>query len=274
MPVFKRTGLIANAKVTLVKTRSLFRRTEPPKLVTAPEAVSHVKSNDRIYMHGCAAFPLTLAEALAQRHNDLTGVEVNHLHVEYENPLSRVAAAANNNGSEKPFHVANYFIGAKERKYVAEGVSDLIPCFLSDLPGLMRLGYRKPRISMIQVSPPDRHGFCSLGIEVCTAYAACETSDIIIAQINKHVPRTSGQSFIHYNCLDYVVETNKPLPSAPVSTNDKSSSDSVEELIGKNVANLVTDGSCLQVGIGAIPNAVLACLGNHKNLGLHTGKRD
>lgn len=211
-------------------------------------------------MHGCAAFPLTLAKALSERHGELEGVEINHLHTEPVNPLSQISAQLQKqqtpgspNSRSPPFRVVNYFVGPHERKFVADGVSDLVPCFLSDLPNLMRLGYRKPDIAMVQVSPPDRHGFCSLGIEVCTAYAACETSPIIIAQINRNMPRTHGQSFIHYNCLDYVVEEHVPLPSLPVPSLSNhqhdgtgAGADDVNRRIGKIVADLVPDGACLQ----------------------------
>jgi 4-hydroxybutyrate CoA-transferase len=159
-------------------------------------------------MHGVAAYPIALAEALAKRHKQLRNVEINHLHIEYDrNPFSDPEI------KRESFLVNNYFVGKEQRKNVNEGRSDMIPCFLSDLPGLMRDGYRRPDVAIVQVSPPDRHGFCSLGVEVCTAYAACETARLVIAQINKNVPRTHGQGFVHFNSFDYVVELDKELPS-------------------------------------------------------------
>lgn len=142
--------------------RSLFtKKAHPPRELNAEEAVKIVKSGDRIYMHGVASFPFTLAEALSKR-TDLENVEINHLHIERDNPCT----------GKPGFFIDNYFIGPNQRKAVASGQSTLIPCFLSELPKLMRMGIRTPDIAFLNVSVPDKHGFCSLGLEICTAYVS------------------------------------------------------------------------------------------------------
>jgi acyl-CoA hydrolase len=205
-------------------------------------------------MHGVAAFPSVLASALNDRKASLSNIEINHLHIESANPCSG-----------KPFFIDNYFIGKNQRKQVEEGRSSLIPCFLSELPKLMRSGTRKPRVAFLNLSEPDKHGFCSLGVESCTAYAAAETCDVIVAQINPNVPRTHGQTFVHYNSIDLVVSVNQPLPEYKTNVTGP-----IETAIGNHIANLIPNNSTLQMGIGSIPNAVLSCLTNHQNLGIHT----
>ncbi|KAJ3272924.1 hypothetical protein HDV01_005121 [Terramyces sp. JEL0728] len=229
----------------------------PPPLLNADDAVKLVNSGDRIYMHGVASFPTVLASALAKR-RELRNVEIDHLHIIPENPCSTTEL-------KDSFFVSNYFIGPNQRKQVAEGISSLIPCFLSDLPKLMRNGVRSTDVAFLNVSTPDKHGFCSLGLEVCTALAAVETAKLVIAQINPNVPRTHGQSFVHINSFDAIVDVNEPIPEiAPAKASP------VELAIGKHLAELIPDGATLQMGIGGIPNAVLECLKNHKNLGIHT----
>jgi acyl-CoA hydrolase len=228
-------------------------------LLSPEEAVGLIKSKDRIYMHGVAAFPNILAQALAKR-TDVESLEINHLHVETkgEHPFSKPEF-------RDRFSVANYFIGKNQRKAVQEGYSTLIPCFLSELPKLMRSGIRRPDVALLNVSPPDKHGYCSLGVEVCTAYAAAETAKLVIAQINPKMPRTHGQSFVHMNSFDVIVDGDEELPALLVGKPGD-----VEQRIGHHLAALIPDGATLQMGIGGIPNAVLECLTNHKNLGIHT----
>ena len=235
--------------------RTLFTKSNRKPWFTSPkEAVGLIKSKNRVYVHGVGMFPKVLMQALAER-SDLEQVELNHLHIEDTNPCTGL----------KPFHTVNYFIGSNQRKAVAHGQATQLPCFLSEFPRLMRQGIRTPDVALIQVSPPDQHGFCSLGLEVCTAYAAVETSKIVIAQMNPQVPRTHGSSHIHISCLDAIVQVDEPLPtvkSAPLSK--------AELAIGKHLSELIPDGATLQMGIGGIPNAVLESLKNHKNLGVHT----
>lgn len=168
----------------------------PPKVVTAEEAVSVIQSNTRVYVHGVAAVPRTLLSALSKRSHELRNVELCHIHLEAENPCSNFPES---------FFTNNFFVGANQRQHVAQGHSSYIPVFLSEVPKLMRKDIVRPNVALINVSPPDKHGFVSLGIETCASLPACETCDIIIAQINPHMPRTHGRSSIHINAIDYVV---------------------------------------------------------------------
>ncbi|KAJ3266870.1 hypothetical protein HDU77_009330 [Chytriomyces hyalinus] len=239
-------------------SRGFLTRNGPPKLVSPDEAVQVIKSNDRVFVHGVAATPVTLLTALEKRAHELKNVEFVHLHLEKPNPCS----------SEKyreSFFSNNLFIGANQRKNVAAGISSYVPVFLHEMPALMRKGFLRPDVALINVSPPDRHGFVSLGVEVATALPAVETATTVIAQINPNMPRTHGYSFVHMDSIDYICHVNDALPEVKAGPpND------VETRIGANIAELVSDGATLQMGIGAIPNAVLAGLKDHKNLGIHT----
>jgi acyl-CoA hydrolase len=230
------------------------------KYVSAKEAVSVIKSGDRVHLSGVAVTPLKLVDAMCQRGRagELRNVTVQHIHiegpVEYANPEF-----------EGIFNAAQFFVGANMRKQTQAGYADYIPVFLSETQKLIREGYLKVNVAMIMVSPPDKHGFVSLGTSVDSTRAAVECADTVIAQVNPNVPRTWGDAMIPVSMIDYFVEDNSPLYAvnqAPLTETEK--------LIGKNVADLVEDGACLQMGIGGIPNAVLAQLGNHKDLGVHT----
>ncbi|KAJ1558718.1 hypothetical protein HK096_006539 [Nowakowskiella sp. JEL0078] len=199
-----------------------------------------------------------MSMALSKRHKELSGVELCHLHLEKENPCSKPEYS-------KSFFTNNFFIGANQRKAVAEGYASYIPVFLHEIPRLLRQGYLTPDIAFLNVSPPDKHGYCSLGTEICGSYPAAQTAKIIIAQINPSMPRTHGTSSIHWDCIDYAVHVDDPLPQVKPGEPTE-----VEQRIGKIIAGLVSDGACLQMGIGNIPNAVLAELKNHKDLGIHT----
>ena len=181
-----------------------------------------------------------------------------HLHLEKPNPCEDPKVASS-------FYGNHLFIGANSRKNVASGFGSYVPVFLHDAPSLVRNGPLRPDYALLNVSPPDKHGFCSLGVEVSLALPAAQASKVLIAQINKNMPRTHGYSFIHYSAFDYVIEADEPLPTfnpKPLST--------VEKAIGKHIASMVKDGATLQMGIGAIPDAVLGELKGHKNLGVHT----
>ncbi|KAI9197071.1 acetyl-CoA hydrolase/transferase family protein [Polychytrium aggregatum] len=230
----------------------------PKVCATADEAVRAVKSGDRVFVHGVAATPIPLLTALAKRHDELRQVEFCHLHLDRPNPCATEEYA-------KSFVTNNFFIGANQRKLVDRGFSSYIPTFLSEIPSLMRRGLVTPDVAFLNVSPPDKHGMCSLGVEVATALPATQTAKILIAQINPSMPRTHGYSFVHYSNLDYVFHVDEPLPCHVSSEPSE-----VEAKIGKIIAGLVSDGATLQMGIGAIPDAVLASLSNHKDLGIHT----
>ncbi|MFN8299894.1 MAG: acetyl-CoA hydrolase/transferase C-terminal domain-containing protein [Chitinophagales bacterium] len=226
--------------------------------VTAEEAVSIIRSNERVFIQGGCAAPQRLINALTARHTELKNVEISHLHTEGTAPYALPEMA-------EAFHVNAFFIGANVRPYVNETNVQYIPMFLSEIPLLIRRGKFKIDAALIQVSPPDAQGFCSLGISVDIARAACEVATHIIALVNPNMPRTHGDGFIHFSKITKAVYTEDPIHEmhSPVLGE-------TELAIGRNVATLVEDGATLQLGIGAIPDATLKCLGNHKNLGVHT----
>ncbi|MEC4115913.1 acetyl-CoA hydrolase/transferase C-terminal domain-containing protein [Myroides phaeus] len=228
------------------------------KYVSASEAAKVVKSGDRIYVHAAAATPNVLTKAISDRADELRGVEFCHIHTEGAAPYADPALADS-------FHVNSFFIGKNVRHTIAAGNGSYTPVFLSEVPNLFRKGAVTLDVVLIQVSPPDEHGFCSLGVSVEATVAAMEFAKVVIAQINSFMPRTFGDSVLHISKIDMAVEHNCPLyASKPTVITD------TEAKIGGFVAELIEDESTLQMGIGNIPNAVLAQLTNHKDLGLHT----
>ena len=228
------------------------------KYVTAHEAVKVVKSGDRVYLQAAAAAPTILANALTERASELRNVEICHLHTEgearYANPELR-----------ESFHVNSFFIGANVRHTLRAGNGSYTPVFLSELPHLFRKNVLPLDVAFIHVSPPDRHGYCSLGVSVEASVAAVENAKIVIAQVNPQMPRTFGDGILHVSEIDYLVEVNVPIYAHEVSTFTME-----EEKIGTYVASLIENKSTLQMGIGSIPNAALSKLTHHKDLGLHT----
>ena len=228
------------------------------KAVTAEEAVKVIKNNDRIYIQAAAAAPQILINAMTDRHEELRNVEVCHLHIEgetpYANPLLRDS-----------FHVNSFFIGKNVRHTIKAGNGSYTPVFLSEVPNLFKRNIVPLDVVFIQVSPPDKHGYCSLGVTVAATLAAIDSAKTVIAQINPQMPRTHGDGIIHISELDIFVEHD-----SPIHTHFLPKLDEIEIKIGKNVAGLIDDGATLQMGIGSIPNAVLTQLTHHKNLGLHT----
>jgi len=228
------------------------------KYVTAVEAVKVVKSNDRVYVQAAAATPTVLTKALAGRASELRNVEVCHLHTEGPAPYANPELADS-------FHVNSFFIGANVRHTLTAGNGSYTPVFLSELPHLFRKKVLLIDVAFIHVSPPDKHGYCSLGVSVEATVAAIENAKIVIAQVNPQMPRTFGDGILHVDEIDYLVEVNEPIfGHAPTPFSKE------EEKIGEYVASLIEDRSTLQMGIGSIPNAALSKLKNHKDLGLHT----
>lgn len=230
------------------------------KTVTAEEAVKVIKSGDRIHLSSVAVTPHALIRAMVERgrNKEFENVRIQHIHTEGPAPYAEAEF-------EGIFQLESFFVGANVRKATQTGYADYIPVFLSETQKLIRQGYLKVNVAMVQVSPPDKHGFVSLGTSVDATLAAIETADVVIAQVNKFVPRAWGDAMISIKEIDYFVEHDEQLyihNNAPLSE--------IERAIGRNVAALVEDGACLQMGIGGIPNAVLAELGNHKDLGVHT----
>lgn len=225
---------------------------------SAEEALSCIRSGDRLWCHSMAATPYTLLNALAVHVKYLTGVELLQLHLEQAEAVCV---------PELEGHLRHrcYFVSKSTRQLVNQGKADYVPMFLSEIPKLFRRGEQVIDVALIQVSPPDRHGNCSLGVSVEATLAACRVAKTVIAQINPQMPRTHGDSVIPLKAIDYAVEISSPLPS-----HEPQPIDSIYQQIGLHVAELVRDGDCLQMGIGAIPDAVLACLEGHQNLGIHT----
>lgn len=228
------------------------------QIVSAPEAVSHIKSHQRLFIHTAAAAPQQLIHALTHRAAELENVEIVQLHTEGDAPYAQEKYS-------RSFHTNALFVGPNVRRAVAHGEADYIPIFLSEVPYLFIKKILPLDVALIQVSQPDKHGFCSLGISVDASISAVQSAPLVIAQINPHMPRTHGDGLIHIREIDYAIEVDDPLP-----THEPSTLGDIELAIGHHCAALIEDGATLQMGIGAIPDAVLAALTNHQDLGVHT----
>jgi acyl-CoA hydrolase len=225
---------------------------------TAEQALSVIQSGHRVFVQGSAQTPLFLLRELGKRAADLRGVELTFITVQGDIELDKPEY-------QDSFHINCMFVSESVRKAVNEGRADFIPVFLSDIPDLFRKQMHID-VALVQVSPPDEHGYCSLGVSVDIARSAVNTATHIIAQVNPRVPRTHGDSLIHTKRFTSLVFHEENLPEV-----DYGSKVGPEELtIGKRIAEMIDDGSTLQMGIGTIPDAVLKSLGNHKNLGVHT----
>ncbi|MEO0249646.1 MAG: acetyl-CoA hydrolase/transferase C-terminal domain-containing protein [candidate division WOR-3 bacterium] len=222
------------------------------------EAVSLIRSGNRIFVSGNAAAPYVLLEALAARSNELDRVEVMHVLLIGDDPLSRP-------GMEGHFRHNSLFVGSGDRAAVNEGRADYIPIHLHEIPGLFASNLLPLDAALIQTSPPDEHGFMSLGVECLATMAAVRSASVVLAQVNDWMPRTLGDCFVHISKVTRLVEVSVPLPEL-----EKRGFTDVEKRIGEYVADLVEDGSTLQLGIGGIPDAVLASLGGKRDLGVHT----
>ncbi len=228
------------------------------RFVTASQAIATIQSGARVFVHGGAATPEVLLDALALRASELHDVETVHLHLE-----GRAAHLA-------PEHAAAFrpnalFCGANVRDAVAERRADYMPIFLSEIPLLFRRRILPLDVALLHVSPPDAHGYVSLGTSVDCAVAAAETASVLVAQVNPRMPRSLGDGAIHVSRFQALVGVDTPLPEhAPAAAGP------VEEAIGRLVAERVEDGATLQVGIGTIPDAVLRALSSHRGLGVHT----
>lgn len=224
----------------------------------AAAAVALIQSGHRVFVHGGAATPQVLLRALAARGAELRHVELVHLHTEGEHPCAAPSLA-------QSFHINALFLGANVRPAVERGDADYIPAFLSEMPGLFRHRVLPLDVALVHVSPPDRHGYCSLGVSVDIARAAVDSAALVIAQVNPRMPRTHGDGLVHHSRFAAAVAVEEALPERVADA-----SSAVETAIGRHVAGLVEDGATLQMGIGSIPDAVLAALGNHRDLGVHT----
>lgn len=227
--------------------------------VTAEEAVQIVKPGDRVFLHGSAATPVYLIKALQRRHKELRDVELVSIttmgDVRFDEPQFK-----------KSFFFNSLFVSANTRAIANCDGGDYVPVFLSEIPQLFRRKILPIDVAIVQVSPPDKHGFCSLGTSVDIARAAVDEAKYVIAQVNPRMPRTHGDGFIDIKKINKLVWHESELPELDYS----SKSNDVTVTIGRNVAALVEDGATLQMGIGAIPDQVLKNLTHHKNLGIHT----
>ena len=234
------------------------------KLRSAEEAVRIIQSNQRVYVHPGCAMPEVLVDALCSRYKELRDVEIIHLltvgRTKYSLPEM-----------ESHFRHNALFIGKNVRHAVNEGRADVTFVFLSEIPSLFYRNILPVDVALIHVSPPDKHGFCSFGVGVECTKAAAEVAKVIIAQVNPHMPRTLGDSFIHVSKIRYFVETDVPIKELPQVDKDTTPEEvEVFQKIGQNIADLIEDGSTLQLGIGSIPDSVLQCLYDKKHLGIHT----
>jgi len=228
------------------------------KIVAPQQAMQCIQSNMRVYIHPGCAEPEALVEALMARGPFVSGVEIVHLltvgRADYIAPQM-----------EGHFRHNAMFIGGNVRQAVNEGRADYTPVFLSQIEDLFETGQMPIDVALIQVSPPDAHGFCSFGVGVDTTLTAARRAKFVVAQVNEQMPRTYGDSFIHVSDINAIVEASRPLCELkPIAITD------VHHAIGKHVASLIDDGATLQLGIGGIPDAVLLELANHKDLGIHT----
>jgi 4-hydroxybutyrate CoA-transferase len=228
------------------------------KYVDAHDALSIVNSGERVFIQGGCGTPVELVNALTQRHSELKEVEIVHLHTEGAAPYAQPEY-------ENSFIINCFFVGANVRPYINNSNVQYIPIFLSEVPRLFRQGAMPLDVVLIQVSPPDGHGFCSLGISVDVTKAACEKAKKIIALVNPNMPRSHGDGQIHYTAFAKAVYSEVPICEHPTDVLTD-----IDNAIGKHIAEIVDDGATLQLGIGGIPNAVLNFLGSHKNLGIHT----
>lgn len=224
----------------------------------AEEALSVVQSGHRVFVQGSAQTPLYLLRELAKKAPELRDVELTFITVQGDIELDKPQYADS-------FNINCMFVSESVRKAVNEGRADFVPVFLSDIPDLFRKQMHID-VALVQVSPPDKHGYCSLGVSVDVARSAVNTATHIIAQVNPRVPRTHGDSLVHTRRFSAMVYHEEELPEVDYGTKVRED----ELKIGKLIAGLIEDGSTLQMGIGTIPDAVLRSLHNHKNLGVHT----
>lgn len=229
----------------------------PRVAATADEAVSILRSGMRLFVHGAAATPTPLLEALVRR-DDLHDIELYHLHTQGPAPFVDPE-------HRHRFFSVSLFTGAPVRRAIEDGAADFVPVFLSDIPSLFTTGRIPLDVALLQLSPPDAHGFCSLGTSVDAALAASLSATHLVAEINHRMPRTLGNTLVPYARLAACIHTDRPLHEHVTESPGE-----VESAIGAQVAALVEDGATLQMGIGAIPDAVLRRLGDKHDLGIHT----
>ena len=225
--------------------------------VSPADAVACVKSGMRVFLHGAAATPTPLIDALAAR-RDLEDVKLYHIHTAGPAKFAEPEQKGR-------FFSTSLFTGQPLRAAIDEGRADFMPIFLSDIPTLFTTQKVPLDVAILQLSPPDRHGYCTLGTSVDTALAASRSAQVVIAEINEQMPRTHGNTIVPLSRIHAFIHTNRP-----IYTHDPQPPSPIEDGIGETVASLVPDGACLQMGIGAIPDAALRRLFDKHDLGIHT----
>jgi len=228
------------------------------KLVSSDEAVRRIASGDHVYYGGNAAMPQELTRALARRRAELKDVRLSHVLLVGTDPLCSPEMAEH-------FRHNSLFVGSADREAVNDGRADYTPIFLYQIPRLFRDGIVRVDVAMVQVSPPDEHGFMSLGVEVLASKTACQLAKTVIVQVNEEMPRILGDSFIHVSRADAIVECTEPLILRRVKP-----ATTVEKAIAKNVLDLIEPGATLQMGIGGIPDSIYEAIEGPMDLGIHT----
>jgi len=228
------------------------------KLKSAEEAVSLVRSGDRVYYGGNAAIPWALVRALAARKDELESVQLNHVLLVGDDPLSAPEMVGH-------FRHNSLFVGPADRAAVNDGRADYVPIFLHQIPRLFSEGIVPLDVAMVMVSPPDEHGFMSLGVEVLASMAACRTAKKVIVQVNEQMPRVLGDCFLHVSRVDAIVEHTEALPVREVKP-----ATGVERAIASHILALIEPGCTLQMGIGGIPDSIFEALDGRLDLGIHT----
>ena len=239
-------------------THELRQRSYDEKKTSLGEALSLIKTGDHIFIGSACGEPQFLVNGLVEKASHLADNEILHVHT------LGVAPYAKPIYSDR-FRLNAFFVGVNTRSAVAEGRADYTPMFLSELPKLIAKGMIPIDVALIQVTPPDEHGFCSLGVSVEITKTASGKAKLVIAQVNREMPRVLGDSFVHVNDIDVIVERDEPILETPHSEQDI-----ISGRIAKHVTDLVEDESTLQIGIGSVPDSVLDSLGDKKNLGIHT----
>lgn len=229
------------------------------KYISGEEAVKVIKSGDKVFVHGGAATPHFLLRKMVERADELRNVELISISTQGEALFAEKRYKEN-------FRINSLFVSQNIREAVNDGRGDYIPVFLSEIPNLFRKGILPIDVALVQVSPPDKHGYCSLGVSVDVASTAIKTAKYTIAQVNNRMPRVLGDGMVKIDTFDAVVYADQELPEV-CSTQGITD---ISRRIGANCASIIEDGATIQTGIGAIPDAVLASLTNHKELGLHT----
>ncbi len=227
--------------------------------ISAEEAVKRIQSGNRVFLHGSAATPVTLINAMQQRHTELKNIELVSI-------TNLGEADFNKPEYQESFFFNSLFVSSNTRAVANSAHGDYVPIFLSEIPQLFRKAILPIDVAMVQLSPPDSHGYCSLGTSVDVARSAVDTAKTVIAQVNPNMPRTHGDGFLHISKINAMVWDESPLPEVDYS---QRVTEPVEK-IGRYVASIIDDGACLQMGIGVIPDQVLKNLIQHKDIGLHT----